>query len=95
VHDPRAVQLGHSIAERQAHTPDLSVPSLRQDYAELIAPDAQCPTRLRLASKNHHAPRQMIQKGSVERPINLHEVLSFMSEFDTQNLIHDIAVVRE
>src|SRR6185437_1749659 len=60
VHDPRSVQLGHSIAKRLAHTPDLSVSSLSQDHVKPITSGAHRSTRLRPVSKNNHAPRQMI-----------------------------------
>src|SRR6185437_10895375 len=95
VHDPRSVQLGHSIAKSLTHAPDLPIASLRQNDAKLVTPHAHRPTGLRPASKNNHTPRQMIQKGLAERTIDLHEVLSFVSEFGTEDLVDDVAVVRQ
>jgi len=36
-----------------------------------------------------------MQKGLVERMIDLHQVLSFVAEFGAENLIHDVAIVRQ
>jgi hypothetical protein len=95
VHNPRPVQRGHSIAKRVTHAPDLPVPSLGQDDAKLIAPDARHLTGPRDASENDDSAGHAIQECLVERTIDLHEILPFMSEFGAENLVHDVPIVRQ
>ena len=95
VHDPGSMQQDHPIAERMAHPSDLPIPPLGQDNTKPVRPDPTHSAGLRPAAENHDALRHMIQKGLIERTIHPHEILSFMAEFRTENLVHDVTVVRQ
>jgi hypothetical protein len=87
------MKFDHPVAQRLTHPPDLPVSSFRQDDAKLITPDARHPTGPRDASENDDSAGHVVQERLVERAMDLHEVLSLMAEFGTENLVHDIAVV--
>ena len=95
VHDPGSMQHDDPIAKRLAHPSDLPIPSLGQDNAETVTPDSTHSAGFRPAAENHHALRHVIQKGLIERTIHPHEILSLVSEFSTEDLVHDVAVVRQ
>ncbi len=95
VHDPRAMERDHSIAERLAHAPNLPVSPLGKHDSKPIAPHPSRPTRLRLAAENDHAPRHSIQEGSVKGAIHLHEIFPFVAEFGAEDVVDDVAVVRQ
>jgi hypothetical protein len=95
VHNPRPVELRHSIAKHLAHTPDLAVSSLGENNAKLIASHSSHSARLRLTPKYDHASRHLIEKCLVKSAINLYEIFPFMTEFGTENFVDDIAVIRQ
>ncbi len=95
VHDAHARERDHPIAERLTHAADLAVASFDQDDAESIGRlPPNCAGQGR-TSQYEHARRHAIQEFSVEWAVHTHHVLALVAVLGPQDLVDDVAVVRE
>jgi hypothetical protein len=95
VHDSHALQSLRPVSQRGAHAADLAIQPLSENHAKRHLIDAADLARLGQLTHDFHAACHHLQRKIGDWAIHRHDVLFFMIVFGTEDLVDDIAVVRE
>ena len=95
MHDPNTMQCEHPIPQDLAHAPDLSIAPLGEDNAEQGWTESFNPARFARTVENDDPLSHTVNERVIEWMIDGHLVFPLMPMFSSQNLVHDVPVVRE
>ena len=95
MHDPNTMQTEHPIPQDLAHAPNLSIPPLGEDNAEQGWTESFNPARFARTVENDNPLSHAVNERVIEWMIDGHLVFPLMPMLRSQNLVHDVPVVRE
>ena len=95
IHNAYAFQCQHLIAEIFAHAANLAVQSLRQYDTEFTFTGCRNLARRSHGVQYRHACCHPLYKRRRQRLVHGHNILLLVMVPGTQNLVHDIAVIRQ
>ena len=95
MHDPDTMQREHPIPQDLAHAPDLSIASFGEDDAEPCGTDSFNQAGFGRTVENDDPLSHAVNERLIEWMIDRHLVFPFMPVLGSQDLVHDVPVVRE
>ena len=89
------MQHEHPISQNLAHTPDLSIASFGEDDAKPCGTESFNPAGLGRAVENGDSLSHAVNERLIEWMVDRHLIFPLMPVLSSQNLVHDVPVVRE